>query len=118
MKKIIIIAVVPANVFLACKKDRTCECSVTKMGTSTTMAALTFSIPIIGSVPIIDTSFVTTVSDVFTFERTLTNASKKQAKNNCLDYKEPYKEINTNSAPPLSLVTTETGTRTYDCTLK
>lgn len=118
MKKVIIIAVVFANTFLACKKDRTCECSVKKTGTSNTTAALTFSIAIIGNVPIIDTSFVTTVSDVFNYERTLTDVSKKQAKNNCIGYSEPYKETTTNSAPPLSLITTETGTRTYDCSLK
>jgi hypothetical protein len=119
MKKTLILAALIANAFMACKKaDRVCECSVTKTGTSTTMAALTFSLPLIGNVPIIDTSFVTTVSDVFTYERTLVDVTKKQAKNNCLGYEEPYKEVTTNSAPPLLLVTTETGNRVYDCNLK
>lgn len=119
MKKLLIVAVVLANAFMACsKKDRVCECSVTKQGKSTTLAALTFSVPIIGNVPVIDTSFVTSVTDVFSFERTLTDVTKKQAKNNCLNYNEPYKDVTTNSAPPLLLVTTEEGTRTYDCRLK
>ncbi len=121
MKKVLITAVIAANVFIACKKeDRICECSVTKVGTSTTQAALTLTIQVIVpiTVPVIDTSFATTVSDVFTYERTLTNVTKKQAKNNCLDYKEPYRDVTTNSAPPLTLITTETGTKTYDCKLK
>lgn len=118
MKKVIIVAIVAANAFLACKKDRACECTVTRTGTSTTTAALTFSIPLVGNVPVIDTSFVTPVSDVFKYEKTLTKVSRAAAKSNCIDYKEPYKETTTNSAPPLLLTTLEEGTRTYDCELK
>lgn len=119
MKKVAIAAIVLCNVFLACKKeDRTCTCTVTKTGTSTTMAALTISVPIVGNIPVIDTSFVTTVSDVFTYDRVMKDVTKKQGKNSCLDYTEPYKDVTTNSAPPLSLITTETGNRIYDCDLK
>ncbi|MBK7310135.1 MAG: hypothetical protein IPI93_04930 [Sphingobacteriaceae bacterium] len=118
MKKVIIIAVVSANMFLACKKDRTCECSVTTNGTSTTQASLSFSIPIIGNVPIIDTTVVTNVVDIYNYDRELSDVTKKQAKNNCLSYEEPYKNITTNSAPPLVMITTETGKKTYDCELK
>lgn len=118
MKKLLVAAIILTNVFLACKKeDRTCSCTVTKNGTSTTLAALTVSTPL-GDIPVIDTSFVAAVADVFSYDRTLTKATKKQAKNNCISYKEPYKDISTNSAPPLLLQTTETGTLTYDCKLK
>ncbi len=118
-KKVLIGAIVLANVFLACKKeDRTCTCTVSKIGTSTTRAALTFSIPIVGNVPVIDTSFVTTVSDVFTYDRVIKKVTKKQGEYNCYSYTEPYKNITTNDAPPLTLITTEEGTKSYDCKLK
>lgn len=118
MKKIIIIAIVASNAFLACKKDRTCTCTVTKVGTSTTTAALTFSVPIVGNVPVIDTSFVAPVNETNTFDRSFTKVTKSAAKSNCISYKEPYNDITTNSAPPLLLVTTSKGDRTYDCELK
>ena len=119
MKKVIVSAIVLTNVFLACKKeDRTCSCTVSTIGTSTTTAALTVSLPIIGNVPVVDTSFVTTVSDVFTYDRVIKKVTKKQGKYNCYSYSEPYRNKVTNSAPPLSLVTTEEGTKSYDCKLK
>ena len=119
MKKVLVAAIIITNVFMACKKeDRTCSCTVTKSGTSTTVAALVVSVPPLGNIPVIDTSFVTSVSDVFMFDRVIKDVTKKQGKNSCLSYTEPYKEQTTNSAPPLSLVTTETGNRTYDCSLK
>jgi len=106
-------------VFLACKKeDRTCSCTVTKTGTSTTLAALTISVPIVGNVPVIDTSFVTAVADVFVYDRVIKDVTKKEGKYSCLSYNEPYKDITTNAAPPLLLTTTEEGTRAYDCKLK
>lgn len=118
MKKIAIIAILASNAFMACKKDRTCSCTVTKTGTSTTTAALTFSVPIIGNVPVVDTSFVAPVNEVNSFDRSFKKVTKSAAKNNCVSYKEPYNEISTNSAPPLLLVTTAKGDRTYDCKLK
>jgi len=118
MKKIIIIAIIASNAFLACKKDRTCSCTVTKVGTSTTTAALTFSVPIIGNVPVIDTSFVAPVNETNTVDKSFSKVTKAAAKNNCISYKEPYNEITTNSAPPLLLVTTAKGDRTYTCKLK
>jgi hypothetical protein len=120
MKKIVIAAIVLCNVFLACKKeeDRTCQCTVTKSGTSTTTAKLSFSVAIIGEIPILDTSFVTQVSQVNNVDVTLTKVTKKQAQYNCISYKEPYNETTMNTAPPLTLTTTDAGTRTYDCKLK
>lgn len=118
MKKLILAAIVLSNVFLACKKDRTCACTVKKTGTSTTTAALTFSVPLLGNVPVIDTSFVTPVNEVYNFDRVYNETSKRAAKNNCLNYSEPYNERSINEAPPLQLTTTSTGTRTYECDLK
>lgn len=118
MKKVIITLIVLSNAFLACKKDRTCSCTVTKTGTSSTNASLSFSVAIIGNVPIIDTTFVTPISETQTYDKTLTKVSKSAAKNNCISYKEPYTETVVNSAPPLGLVTTAKGERVYKCELK
>ncbi len=118
MKRIVIIAIIASNAFLACKKDRTCACTVTKIGTSTTTAALTFSVAIIGNVPVIDTSFVSPVNETNTYDKTFNKTTKAAAKNNCVSYKEPYNEVITNSAPPLMLSTTSKGERVYTCELK
>lgn len=118
MKKVLVAAIILSNVFVACKKDRTCSCTVTKTGTSTTTAALLVAVPPLGNVPVIDTSFVTPVSEIQTFDRVYKKATKRQAKNNCVSYTEPYNERNLNEAPPLQLTTTAKGDRVYDCKLK
>ena len=118
MKKVILAAIIISNIFLACKKDRTCSCTVTKTGTSTTTAALTFSVPLLGNVPVIDTSFVTPVNESQSVDKTLTKVTKRAAKNNCISYKEPYNERSINEAPPLQLTTIAKGDRVYTCTLK
>jgi hypothetical protein len=118
MKKLVIVSILLSFVFISCKKDRTCSCTVTKVGTSTTTAALTYSVPIIGNVPIIDTSFTTPVNEIQIYDKTIMDVNKRTAKQNCVSYKEPYNENIINAAPPLQLTTTSIGDRTYKCELK
>lgn len=119
MKKSLIAAIILVNVFLACKKeDRICSCYVTKTGTSTTNSSLSFSLPLIGNVPLIDTSYTNQVNEVNSVDRTYFKMTKKQAEKACVSYKEPYHEVHLNTAPPLTLTTTEDGTKTYDCKIK
>lgn len=117
MKLLLTIALSTTIAFISCKKDRVCSCTLTKKGTTTTTAALTFSVPILGNVPIVDTSFVTPVSEVQIYDKTLIDVNKRTAKQNCVSYKEPYSETITNSAPPLLLTTKSVGENSYDCKL-
>lgn len=91
---------------------------MTKTGTTTTTAALTYSVPLLGNVPIVDTSFTSPTSEVQTYDRTLMDVGKRTAKQNCVSYQEPYNETITNSAPPLMLTTTMKGNASYSCKLK
>ncbi len=105
-------------ILYACKKDRTCSCTLTKTGTSTTTAALTVAVPIVGNVPVIDTSFETPINEVVVYDKTILDVKKRTAKQNCVSYNEPYDETITNSAPPLLLTTKSKGERKYSCKLK
>jgi hypothetical protein len=119
MKNVLIVAIILANVFLACKKeDRVCECYVTKTGTSTTTSKLSFSVALLGEIPIIDTTYVTQVNEINQVDETYNHVTKKQAKMNCISHKEPYNETDIHTAPPQTLTTTDAGTRNYDCKLK
>ncbi|MGE0567625.1 MAG: hypothetical protein AB7O73_06725 [Bacteroidia bacterium] len=118
MKQLIFSFLAAGLIFASCKKDRTCACTVTKSGTSTTTAALTFSVQFVGNVPVVDTSFTTPINESFSFNREMTKVSKNQAKSNCINYKEPYNETTLNEAPPLQLKTVSTGERKYSCELK
>lgn len=117
MKYSIIAVILAANIFLACKKERTCSCTTTETGTSTTTAALTFSTPL-GSFPVVDTSITVPYGDVFNFERKYQKSTRRQAKLNCASYTEPFKDRIVNEAPPLQLVTEIKGTREVSCDLK
>jgi len=117
MKKIIVAAIVLTNVFLACKKDRTCSCSLTTKGTATTTAAITFSTPF-GNLPLVDTSFTTPVYEKYSYDKTIKKATRNTAKKNCINYEEPYREVILNDAPPLQIVNVAEGVRTYECKLK
>jgi hypothetical protein len=102
----------------ACRKERICNCSVTKTGTSTTTAAITYSVPFVGEVPLVDTSFTAPVFEYESRDRKFEKATKKEAKANCLSYSEPYSENMRTVVPNFLLVTNSRGTITYDCSLK
>ena len=118
MKFIFTTLALASLIFISCKKDRVCSCTMTKNGTTTTTAALTYSVPIVGNVPIIDTSFTSPVNEVQSYDKTIVDVNKRTAKQNCVSYKEPYTETITNSAPPLMLTTTMKGEASYKCELK
>jgi hypothetical protein len=123
MKKILLsILVISGAIFAACKKDRTCECTVTKTGTSTTSAKV--SQVILGfPLDLADTSFVSQVNEISTGEQTVIQKStKRKAKNNCYNYNEPYDDKTVTSVPAssfnLSVVVEDKGTKQHDCKLK
>lgn len=118
MKHLLLTSVLVSAIFISCKKDRTCSCTMTKTGTSTTKAALTVSVPVLGSVPVVDTSFVTPVNEVQSYDRTVMDVNKRSAKQNCVSYKEPYDETIINAAPPLLITTQAKGEKVYKCDLK
>lgn len=107
-------------IFLSCKKDRVCDCIVKTEGTSTTTAKITAQIapPPFPPVVLFDTSFSTEFLETDKREIKFFKTTKKQAKNNCISYEEPFKESNYNSVPNFSLITTKEGKKTYNCTLK
>ena len=118
MKQLLVTLAVICAVLASCKKDRTCSCTVTKTGTTTTTAVLSFSVPLVGNVPLIDTSFTTPVSEVQSYDKTINKVSKRTAKQNCLSYTEPYNDNIINAAPPLLLTTNSKGEKVYSCELK
>lgn len=116
MKKTAIIALLSLSVY-ACKKDRTCSCTITKSGNSTTTA----SADLFG-LPLADTSFVTPVMDIQKGDTKYKKVTRRAAKANCISYEEPYNETTLTSVPAssinLTIRITDVGTKKYDCTLK
>jgi hypothetical protein len=121
MKNNLLIIAVMAIVFFACKKDRTCSCTLTKTGTSKTQGKVEMSLGFF-PVPLADTTFETKVSDIQTYDVSMKKVTKKTAKNNCFSYSEPYKEKTITSVPAssfnLSVVVTDEGINEYNCKLK
>ncbi|MBK9283839.1 MAG: hypothetical protein IPM51_05905 [Sphingobacteriaceae bacterium] len=121
MKKNVILVAAFVVIAFACKKDRTCECTVTKKGTSSTQGKVEqnlFGFP----VALADTTFETNVSEIQTYEIKMEKVTKKTAKGNCYKYTEPYNEKTITSVPAasfnLSVVVTDKGEKTFDCKLK
>ena len=121
IKKIIITGCLSVLIFAACKKDRTCTCTVSRTGTSTTTAKVTqviFGFPI----DLADTAFITPVYDIQLIDKKMTNVTKKTAGSNCISYTQPYSETNLTSVPAssfnLSISITNKGEEKYDCKLK
>jgi hypothetical protein len=106
---------------MACKKDRTCHCTMTKTGTSTTHGSAN-EVLLGFPVSLADTSFTTPVNDIQVYDRKINKATKSTAANNCVSYSEPYKETTLTSVPAssfnLSVEVTNEGTVSYDCKLK
>lgn len=107
---------------LACtKKDRTCSCTETKSGTSTTHAAITqelFGVPF----TLADTSFSNPVYDVRVYDRKMDKVTKSEGRSNCIDYTEPYYEKTTTSVPSstfnMVIEVINSGDVKYDCKLR
>lgn len=110
-----------ALVFTACKKERTCSCTVTKTGTATTTGKVSqelFGFPI----DLADTTFSRNILDVQVFDRKIEKATKSTAKQNCISYTEPFDEKTMVAVPAssfnLSVEVREYGTKEVDCKLK
>jgi hypothetical protein len=115
------LALLIALAFSACKKDRTCACTVTRNGTSTTegkVEQVLFGFP----VTLADTTFSQPVYEVRVYDKKMEDVSKSSAKKNCISYSEPYSEKTLTSVPATSFnvvfAVTNTGTDEYDCKLK
>lgn len=123
MKKLSLSLITIALILISCKKDRTCNCTVTKNGTSTTTAVITASVTLPGlPIPIppigFDTTFTTPVNESQSVDRKMKEVKKRDAKQNCISYTEPYDETTYNVVPNFSLTTRNSGTREYKCELK
>ncbi len=118
MPRTIIYYVLVGLLFVSCTKDRVCSCEVTKTGTATTTAAITFSVPLLGNVPLVDTSFTTPVYESQSVERTLIKVTRRAAKNNCISYTEPYNDNVINTVPNFQLTSNSKGILTYECSLE
>lgn len=122
MKKLIVFFLPIFISITSCKKDRTCSCTITKTGTSTTQGKAYVSVIPGFPLTLADTSFVTPIYDVQTIDKKLEKLTKTRAKNNCISYTEPYKETVLTSIPVssvnLSLVLTNEGEKHYECKLK
>jgi hypothetical protein len=105
----------------ACKKDRTCSCTVTRTGTSSTTGKVDqvlFGFP----VTLADTTFSQPSMEIQTYDKVINKSTKSAAKNNCVSYTQPYNEKNVTSVPAASfnlvVVVTEVGEEKYECKLK
>jgi len=116
------ILVVFTLVFFACKKDRTCNCTITKTGTSTTTGKAELIIIPGFPTPLADTSFVTSINETQSTDKKIEKVTKRTAKNNCISYTEPYNETTLTSVPSasfnLSITVINKGDKHYDCELK
>jgi hypothetical protein len=112
-----------AIVLYGCKKeDRTCSCTVTRKGTSTTTAKVEqviFGFPL----TLADTSFEKSITDVQAVDKVMEDVTKKTAKGNCYNFSQPYNETVITAVPAASfemqVSVTNKGIETYSsCKLK
>lgn len=122
MKNRFVILLMIGITFYACKKDRTCTCTITNKGTSTTTGRVSIDLIPGFSAPLADTSFTSNVNTRQNVDKKIIKSSKRVAKANCASYSEPYKEVIPTSFPAssfnLSIIVTNEGVREYDCELK
>jgi hypothetical protein len=121
IKKIAFSAIVLAVLFISCKKDRTCACTLTRVGTSTTTGKVDqtlFGFP----VTLADTTFEQPLNEITSYDKKLSSVTKSTAKNNCFSYSQPFNEVTITSVPAssfnLAVVVTKKGDEKYDCELK
>jgi hypothetical protein len=121
MKKIILLIVLAFGIY-ACKKDRVCSCIVTKTGTSTTTGKADLVLFPGFPANLADTSFSTNVIESQNIDIKLEKVTRRAAKNNCINYTEPYNETVLTSVPAssfnLSVIVTNKGDKRYNCELK
>ncbi|PBQ32544.1 hypothetical protein CNR22_12435 [Sphingobacteriaceae bacterium] len=110
----------------ACKKDRTCSCSITSTGSTIThsqTAGNVINIPPLPPVVIVaatDTTFTTPFVYYSTTKSNYDKVSKKSMRANCASSsEEDLKDGSTLITPGTSTVTTtRSGKRVYDCSIE
>jgi len=121
MKNYLILGLVALTI-ISCKKDRTCSCTITKTGTSTTTGKADLMLLPGFPIPLADTSFITSVNETLSADKKMEKVTKRAAKNNCISYSEPYSETILTSVPAssfnLTVSVTNKGDRHYTCELK
>jgi hypothetical protein len=111
MKPVLILLCLTGWMFVSCKKDRVCKCTVTVSGLTYTRAS-SFTAGI-------DTTIMTPLNSSNDNEITLKEVTKRRAKNNCVSREEEFEEVSKNGFPGIiDLTVTNKGTREYDCELK
>lgn len=111
MKPVLILLSLAGWMFVSCKKDRVCKCTVSVSGLTYTRA--------ISSAAEVDTTIITPLNGSNENEITLKEVTKRRAKNNCISREEEFEDVNKSGFPGLVEVTiTNKGTREYDCELE
>jgi hypothetical protein len=106
---------------MSCKKDRTCSCTVTTDGTTTTHTQ-TAGLAIAGLpaiLPATDTTTSQPLHSVNTLNTTYPKVSKSSIRANCFSKsEESIDQTSTNTSPGIfTITTTDTGAKTYACTI-
>ena len=114
MKKLLTITFVTCLIFISCKKDRVCNCTVTTVGTNNVHTVTPGFPPLL---PTTDTTISSPIYSVNTIKTTYTKVSKKAMRSNCYSKSdETFNESSSNSVPGLfEITTTQMGTRSYSC---
>jgi hypothetical protein len=109
----------------ACRKDRTCNCTVTKEGTTTTRnqtagTSITISpLPPIEIVTPMDTTIVTPFNNSSEQTTVFKDVKARTAKYNCVSFEETISENSVQTIPGTATITTsQAGKKTYSCKLE
>lgn len=116
MKNLLSLIFASSLLFISCKKDRTCECTVITNSTTTTHTQTNGFPPFL---PKTDTTTVTQNNTAVIEKTKLPKISKRKAKFNCIDSENDL----TNNAPSsvpgtYTISSSTTGKRTSNCELK
>ncbi len=111
MKKHLLFLLSAAALLSACRKDRTCTCTVSTVGiVTTTIAASTLGL---------DTSFVAPLNNSSEQTVEYKKVTKRNAKTLCVDHDDTFSDTYPAGLPGVAAVNiTNSGTREYDCKLK
>jgi len=131
MKKHVIAVALLGLAFAACKKDHTCDCTVTTDGVTTTRTQITglsldsiplgvISIPLPSLLPARDTTTQQPLHNVNTRKTTYSKVSMSDMRAACYASSvETLNDFSVNQAPGIyTVTTTQSGTKTYDCKIE
>jgi len=117
MKNYLAALAVLSIVFSSCKKDRSCSCTVTTSGTTTTHTQTTGFEPFL---PGTDTTTYQPLSSSNTLKQDYNKVSKKTMRGNCVAHSQESLNQNTSNTSPgiFTITTTDNGTKVYDCKIE